>query len=366
VIDQLRRRPGNLRILWNHFTASTEPDGSPRVFVGLTAALKAFAGEFALPGPWLRGPFRQPTDSPNVLTFLIAAIVVAAIIVVLVRRRSLPQWGMLVRLFALLGGLTIVGIISMSRIFGEFFDYVIRWWWIIIAWVFAACVLVLAKVLRERAVVVAAVALGLVMSGLATSHALGEQNPAQRNSRLVGGVVPQIAPDLDRNGHFLIRWYDPATLSGVPFGVLLELEKRGFHVGVDPPSSAAALPHRVLLESSASAVLWVVLGDPSIELMRARSDAVELGYFDQRSAADITESDALRARLIARLRAIGQECLVPTLDIQYGLPRLYLRLAPVPLDVAKTAGAYDLLGLPVAVFELPPGAAPFQAPVAAC
>ena len=40
--------------------------------------------------------------------------------------------------------------------------------------------------------------------------------------------------------HYLIRWYDPATLGGVPFGDLLELEKRGFHVGVDAQSSAGA------------------------------------------------------------------------------------------------------------------------------
>ncbi len=138
VVDQMRRTPGNLRILWDHFTATTEADGSPRVFVGGSSALKAFAGEFAVPGPWIRGAFRQPTDSPNVFTFALAVMIVGAIVVVLVRRRGLPERGVLIRLFGLLGMLTVVGIFSMSRIFGEFYDYVIRWWWVIVAWVFVA------------------------------------------------------------------------------------------------------------------------------------------------------------------------------------------------------------------------------------
>ena len=79
VIDQMRREPGNLRILWRHFTHSTEPDGSPRAFVGLGAAIKAFAGEIALPGPWIRGDFRQPTEAPNMVGLLVAI------------RRSLPD-----------------------------------------------------------------------------------------------------------------------------------------------------------------------------------------------------------------------------------------------------------------------------------
>lgn len=367
LIDQLRREPGNLRILWDHFTASTNPDGSPRAFVGLTSALKAFAGEFAVPGPWIRGPFREPAESPNLLTFAVAVVIVATIVIALLRRRALPQRDLLIKLYALLGGMTVVGIVSMSRIIGEFFDYVIRWWWIIIAWVFVACALTLAKVFRERWVVVGTVMLALVMSGLATARAVGEQNPGPRNSHLVGGVVPQITDHLDHDAHYLIRWLDPATLGGVPFGVLLELEKQGFHVGVDSISSAGALPHRVLPESSADAVLWVMLGDPNITLLRARSDAVELGYFDERSTAEIAESDELREQLITRLLEHDLECVVATIDTQYGLAQFVLGTAPVPPDVAEIAYRYGLLGLPVAIFELPRDAPPLQRPdVAGC
>ena len=148
--------------------------------------------------------------------------------------------------------------------------------------------------------------------------------------------------------------------------MLLDLEQHGFHVGVDSPYSAGALPHRVMPETSATGVLYVVLGDPNIEAMRDRPDATELGSFDQRSAAEVAESDALRQHLIDRLIELDQACLVPRIDQQYGLAAFFLGTLAVPHDVAITAADYNALGLPAAVFELPPFAAPFAAPADTC
>jgi hypothetical protein len=369
VIDQMRRDPGNLRILWHHFTAETEPDGSPRSFVGVGAAIRAFAGEIALPGPWIRGDFRPPTEAPNVYGLLLAVAVVAVSVTLLVRQRETggnAQRPLLIRLFILVGGLSIVGIISTARVFGEFYDYVIRWWWLIAAWAFLACALVLIRRLRAERVVIAALVITALASGLATAKALGYQNPGPRNSRIVGGIDAIIRPELDKTDHFLLRWKDPATLGGVPFGILLDLEKYGFHVGVDAPSSAGALPHRVLPEASANQVLWVVLGDSNVDLMRARADATELGYFDQRSPEEIARSDALRQRLIDRLIELDLACLVPKIDEQYGLASFFLGSLGLPEDVAAIAADYNGYGLPVAVFALPPFAPPFAGPVATC
>jgi len=127
LIDQWRRSPGNARILFHHFTATTEDDGRARSYIGVTKALKAFVGEFSVTGPWVRGAFRQPYEPPNWLTFLLAVAVVAAALVVL-RRLPVAQRRSLVLLFGLLGGSVLIGLFATSRIFGEFYSYVVIWW----------------------------------------------------------------------------------------------------------------------------------------------------------------------------------------------------------------------------------------------
>jgi hypothetical protein len=357
VVDQLRREPGNLRLLWRHFASSTDADGTPRQYVGAGSALRAFAGEFSLAGPWVRGPFRAPTDQPQwILTIGLAAVVTAAA-ASLWRMQGGPARQRLVALFQVLVVAIVIGIFSVSRIFGEFYEYVMRWWWIIVGLVTVAAALVAASHQRSRRIVlVGCVAASLFAAGFATANAVDAEVPSPRNSELVEGVTPQVAALLDPAGSYLIRWYDPATLGGVPYGVLLELERDGFRVGVDAPASAAALPHRVIPEPSATAVLWVVAGDLAIQAFRDRSDATELGFFDQRSEAEVATSNELRERLVTRLNELDLSCLVPTLDTQYGLAPLVIGNAPVPQDVRVLAGEYNLLGLPVAVFSVPLGA----------
>ena len=357
VIDQWRREPGNLRILWRHFSSTTDADGTPRQFVGLTSAFRAFAGEFSVAGPWLRGSFRQPSEPPNWALFILAIVVCGVAVVAMLRMQHSPRRTRLLTLFGLLGVTIVVGIGSTARIFGEFYDYVIRWWWVIVVLVAVASVLTAASFDRLRRVVAPALLAVSALTGtLATVNAADAEIPSPRNSELVGGVTPIVARRLDPNGAYLIRWYDPATLGGVPYGVLLELERDGFRVGVDSPASAGALPHRVIPETSATAVLWVVAGDVAIDAFRGRADATELGFYDQRTTIEVATSDDLRSRLVARLEELGLSCLVPTLDTQYGLAPLVIGNAPVPQDVRVLAADYNLLGLPVAVFSVPIGA----------
>jgi hypothetical protein len=366
IVDQLRRSPGNLRILWHYFTSSTEPGGVPRAYVGLGTALKAFAGEVSLPGPWIRGDFRLPAAAPNLIGLVAAVAVIGLSVRQLSSRADLGQGDMLKKLFALLGGATAVGIVSTARVFGEFFDYVIRWWWMIVAWIFLGCALVLIRRVSNNVVIGGALAVAVLMSGLATANAIGRQNPGVRNSRIVAGIDMAVASQLDRHERYQIRWLDPATLGGVPFGVLLDLEKRGFSVGVDAVNAAGALPHRVFDESTVTSVLWVVLGDANIGRFRARADATELGHFDQRSATEMAEGSRLLRQLVDRLDALGLSCLAPQLDAQYGLTSFSFSRVPVPPDVARLAYDYAGLGLPVAVFRLPPLAPAIDSPSANC
>lgn len=371
VVDQLRRKPGNLRILWHHFSSTTEFDGTPRVYVGLAQSLKTFAGEAGMIGPWIRGQFRQPPDPPSLALFLLTVLVVGSAVVATMRAERNEPRRLVLWLFAVIGGLMAAGIVGMSRIFGEFYGYVIRWWWILMGGVLVAFVLAAATALagRRRAIGVIAVAcVGLsgyasTATTIASAH---ERVPSPRNSALVGGVTDEAVLALDPAGRYLVRWYDPVSLGGIPYGVLLELERRGYTVGVDAVNSAGALPQRVMPEETASAVLWVVTGQPAIDAFRARTDSTELGFFDQRNPAEAVRSDALRAELVQRLDELGLHCLVPTLDTQYGLAPLVIGNAPVPPDVRTIAAEYNTIGLPAAVFSVPTFSPGYDVPTAGC
>jgi hypothetical protein len=355
VVDQLRRDPGNLRILWDHFAHPDAPS------VGLWAAIKAFAGEFNVVGGWAAGP-RQPTETPFWPGFLLMAAAFIGAFVLNVRRRREP----LVAFQVVISAAALIGIVSIARVFGDFYDYVIRWVWMITVAAVAAILTTAWRELRTmhirtiepriaRTTFAAAGALAVLIAATAmTVNGATAEVPARRDSRLVGGVTPALAYTLDPAQRYLVRWHDPMSLGGVGYGVLLELERRGFTVGVDSWGSAAALPHRVMPEQTSDAVLWVVTGLRPIADFRARPDAIELGSYDQRTPAERERSAELRAELEARLAEVGRADLIPTIDTQYGIAPLVIGNVGVPQDVKDLAGAYDELREPIAVFEVPP------------
>lgn len=355
VVDQLRRDPGNLRILLDHFGSPDEPS------VGVWAAIKAFAGEFNLAGGWAFGS-RQPTETPFWPGFVLMAAAFVVAFVVNVRRRRDP----LVAFQAVIAAAALIGLVSIARVFGDFYDYVIRWTWMITV---AAVAVVLTTAWRElrtlrvgsieprvaRSLLAAAGAVAVVVAAAAmTVDGATAEVPARRDARLIGGVSPQVTDALDPALRYLVRWHDPMSLGGVGYGVLLELERDGYTAGVDLWGAAAALPHRVMPEETADAVLWVVTGLRPIADFRARTDAVELGWYDQRTPEEVERSVQLRADLERRLAEVGRADLIPTIDTQYGIAPLVIGNTGVPQDVKDLAGAYDDLREPIAVFVVPP------------
>ncbi len=357
IVDQLRRDPGNLRILWDHFSQPADPA------VGLWAGFKAFAGEFNVLGGWTLGP-RQPTTAPSWVGFVLMVALFAGSFVLSIRRGRRSM----VALHAVVTAAALIGLVSISRVFGDFYDYVYRWIWMISAAAAAAIVTTAWRELqlaaprdirwrRAQPVLLGLATLTVVAAGVAlTVNDATAEVPTRRDSRLVGGVTPTVADQLDPAGRYLVRWHDPMSLGGVGYGVLLELERDGFTVGVDPWGSAAALPHRVMPEDTATDVLWVVTGDRSIADFAQRPDAIQLGYYDQRTPEEQAESARLRAELEQRLSEIGRAELISAIDTQYGLAPLVLDIGFVPDDVREIADEYDALREPIAVFVVPPGA----------
>jgi hypothetical protein len=336
--------PGNLSILYDNFA---EPAEDP---VGAGAAVKAFAGELNVAGPWLAGPGHQPTDAPAWAGFAAMAAAWAAAALVAWRRRLDGP----LKLHLVLAAACALGTVSMARVFGDFFDYVIRWMWVLAALVAVAIVWTAWEATPERwrrplagagaAALAAAVVLAAV--GAADVHSSGP-----RNSEIVAALTPALAGQLDPDGHYLMRWEDTVSLGATGVGVLLELEKQGYDVGADPFNRAAVLPHRIIDdECDADAVVQVSVG-PSVETVRALPGAREVAVAEVRSPDERRRFDALSADVDRQLRAAGLQELTPVAD-RY--------LIGVVLDervpTALTPAIQELvaLGLPAHAFVVPP------------
>ncbi len=348
VYEQLTRSPGNLRRLWHHFGNPPDP------YVGFRAGTQAFAGEFNLLGSWVTGRHHEPTARPNVVGFVAMVALVGAGLWWAWRRRDRP----VLALYAVWGAVTAIGLFSVTRVFGEFYDYVVRWMWPINAVAVLAALLSIGRGVASRTpnhaprweLAVGGVSAILLIA--ASAQAVGTRPAHESDSRLVGGLSGSLTAKLSPDARYLLRWHDPAALGGVPYGLVLEMERRGVHVGVDPWGRAAAQPFRVQPEETASTVLWYISGDHSIAEFEQRSDAVLLARFDPRQPEDRDRSHQVRAQIESRLTEIGRAELIPKLDEQYGTTQIRL-FEHLPADVIKLVIEYNDLREPGAVFEVP-------------
>lgn len=345
-IEQFTNSPGNLGRLWRHFSNPTES------MVGFVSAARAMAGEFNLLGPFLVGPGHLPTESPNYWGTLGFVVVVG--VGIAASRRARDQ--RILTLQEVLLVTTFIGFFATVRIFGTFYEYVIRWMWVLaMLWIVVsiwAIVSAIADTGSRRVVM----SLGCVLSALllVTSASVAASPPLERDSRVVGDLADQLERSLDPAHVYLLRWHDPAALGGTGFGVLLAMEKRGFPLYVDAWAGVAAQKHRVREVSETDAVLCLESGAENIERFAARRDVRFVADADPRTDSEMQESSDLRKMIEEELRRTGRSDLLEVLDSQYGHTRVLTdpSLAPELYDLVQR---YNDLRLPTAMFVAPQG-----------
>lgn len=345
LIDQLTRDPGNAEILVQSFATPNAPYLPKRV------AAEAFLDQMSITGPWMTGPRLPHVSVPGVVGF---AILWTAAVIVSLRRRDTTM----VTLHAVLAGTAALGAVSIVRIFGSYFEYTVRWMWIVAGSVVIASIASLVRSAPPR-LLDRAPALSLVVTlafGVTATVQFADraQVAGRGDGRLVGGLVDDVEDGIDSNGEYLLRWWDPAGLGGPAFGLQLELERRGVTIGVDEQFSAAALPHRVLDERDADGVLYLVVG-AKIDDVRATPGVEQIAAFDPRTPAERERSDELRTEIETQLVEVGRPELIDAIDAQYGQARLVFAEPPLPDELATLIGEFVDLRLPGAVFLAAPG-----------
>lgn len=273
------------------------------------------------------------------------------------------------RLHLLLAAALVLAFTSAARVSGVLWFYLFLWCMALtalmllaVAWTAAAAVEPRLSApdrrrLRAGAVAVAAL-VAVVGSAVATARHL-DAEPARADLSAVLGQVSDDTtarlargdvPGGGRDGRYLVRWSDPVTIGSQGVGLVNELERAGFTVGVDRPHGPGATRHRVLPPERATALVQLVVG-PGISEWQARPDVVEVSYVDRRTPDQRAESLLLTRSVDQRLRASGRADVADdwaqnlfTATLTPGLP------GAIVDDMIRVLD----LGAPVAVFVGPP------------
>ncbi len=352
LIEQFRPGTGNLTKIYDQFTDPGEP------YVGIGAAAKALVGRLNLLGPWLHDPAASPRATPDVVGFVLFVALVGAGGWCAWQRRRRPELTM----YAVLAASTVLGLASTARIFGTFYEYVVRWMLpLAAAWVATAAWSVIQTVLarhpapaNRRRLVGAGVLAMLAWTAVGVAHAATAQIPYPKDSALTTSLAGQLAARLDRSQTYQFDEDDPMSLGALGYGLPLALEKAGFRVGVGPWGTAGAMAYRVVTDEHADHALWYVSTQPLIDAFAAAPGAQVLATADVRTAGERQRSDTALAEVLRILCSTGHAADVPTLYHRWGVTVLAFQQG-MPAALAAPLSTYTDLRQPAAVVELPAG-----------
>jgi hypothetical protein len=366
LIDQLIRDPGNIRMLVRHF--ASEP---PEPAIGLGTGIKLFFRHLdafsAVVDLFLHGDaFVHRSglrDGNGVLGALVFALWLAAAAFAWRRRHAA-----LMALHAVLAVALAAGAFSMLRIFGKVWYYLTLWAWGTMLLVVVSLLWTASIVVRERSadvdrndrriVVALAGVVVLVCTPMSIGAAVVHEVPEHQLSDGLRGVIPATVEALDagtgpavgHDGRYLVFWQDSVFIGAQGYGVVNELERRGFDVGVHPTWRVPVTPHRVFPAGTYDAEVHLVSGQ-FIEQWRQRPGYVEVIEFDVRTDDERARFDELRSRVGTRLTEIGRTDLIEVVDGNlFGAS-----LDPdLPGDVIDDLSEMLLLAQPIAIFLAPP------------
>jgi hypothetical protein len=366
LIDQVTNTPGNLSMLQQYFRHPPEsPVGGGE---GIRLSLRHLDVTRVL---------REAAHGDGFLTsagfHLDGSVLPGAVVLLLWAGAAVLAWRsghrLLRSLHVVIGWSFVLGVVSMSRIFGKVWYYLTLWAWTTTVLMVAATVWTISALVMQRrgdsraaprlAIGGVVAALGMVSLALAFVAAVRVPAPEQHLSDTLGHLVGPTVEALDRgdgdadgrDGRYLVTWNDARNFGSQGYGLVVALERAGFDVGVPDTWRVPVTSHRVLDAAEATAELRFATG-AFIDEVGALPGAVEVVEYDPRSPAEVAEYDRLTAAVTEALVSDGADDLVPLLDTNLFGVQLDPR---VPPEVQRMVDRMLQLGGPTAVFIVPAG-----------
>lgn len=369
IIDQLVNDPGNFSRLADHFTNPPEEAVGAREGMKLTFEHLDLGTPLASRGRagWTVRPVagtRQATAPALALLGVWAASAAVAL-----RRRDRT----VVALHAVVAGGLLLGGVAMARIFGNVWYYLTLWAWGLTALVLLAIGLTAARVLASslddrgrllasRIATAGALAVIAIASLSFAVEAADAPPPAERLSSTLGALVESTAKALEdgmgpangRAGRYVITWSDALHIGSQAYGLVNELERRGFDVGMTHGLTVPLTPQRIVKPGEATAEIHFATG-VNIAPFAELPGVVQVAVVDPRSPAERAEFEQLRSDAIEALEGDGLYDVVPLVDSNLFAASIGPR---VPTGTRKILGRMLDLGEPAAVFIAPAGTSP--------
>jgi hypothetical protein len=349
--EVVTNHPNNVQKLIANFA---NPSDAP---IGLRIAVKIVLQAANPLGAWVWGGSAVNGSAVPGLLFLTAWAVVAMLVAV--RRANLS----LTRLNAVVAVVTLLAVVAVSCIFGPLYLYVFRWIVAIVAlqaftlgWGVATLLPRTAPAVNSHLAGLAAVTL-LVLSAVMSVRLARQEIPYVESWQSEQVLASKVTAQLDPKRRYLVRWDDPTYLGGLGFGLILELERRGFTVGGEPQFDAAIEPRRVMCPGNYNAVLTVVTGARNTATYEQKSGYRKLASVDLRK--DPAAWDEQYGQLVDLLARHGRPTTADALERRF---RLLLFTPGLPKDAVDLIAKLVLDGVPSAVFVQDP--APAEPPVA--
>ncbi|MGH9273285.1 MAG: hypothetical protein ACRDZU_01455, partial [Acidimicrobiales bacterium] len=370
LIDEVVHEPGNLTQLVDHLGSPAEdPIGIRQAGTFVLERMDAWqlvVVEVEHPGTFVRvlgGP--GPTRARGLWT--LAAWVVCVGVAI-----TLRHWRLLA-LHAVVGASAVVAVVAISRIYGVPWPYLMQWAFAIGALVVLSIVATVAVLVLRRwpAIRGGRGEVWIGVAGLTLIAALSvrllvlapdatTETPAQTHqlARLVPGTVAGLEDGAGaasgHHGRYNVYWDDATNGGSEGIGLVNELVRRGYDIGVSERDGVKIGPHRVRADDEATARIVLASGG-WIDRWAAEPGAQRVAFDDPRTDAERAEFATARAAAVRQLRAAGRADLVGRVDTDLFDVALNEDVGP---DIGLLLGRMLDIGVPVAVFVLPPGATP--------
>jgi hypothetical protein len=362
LLEQVRNRPGNLAIIRETFA---HPREAPLGFGW--DALDVWLSHFDVL-QLARHSDRwdlATTGSAGVGLAVLAAWGVAAVIAWRRREEAPHIWC----LHVTVGAALVLGLMSVTRIHGDAWSYLVlgAWgttalagvatvWTAVAGWPEARALRLGVRGTAGATVLVGALLVAAVPLTWTAAH-LDPPDPAETDDlvHLVPDTMQALAagdaPGGGTRGRYYVMWLDEVSDGGIGFGFLLELERAGFDVGTLPMHEPALGAHRIGAIGDATAVVRLVRGENAIARARSMSGLVEVASYDPRSPQEVARFDDLRSQVMAGLRERQLDDLVDLLDVSAMAVAVNDQL---PSELYVPIAEMVVMRQPTAVFVSPP------------